>query len=82
MRQVNLLSGVVKLRYEVGKPYGELYGKTFQYGADGKIKTDSQGIPMLTKDYNCYLGNANSPHHLGCRDRHIRIYRRLFKQEE
>ena len=65
IEQDPVYNGGLKLRYEVGKPYGELYGKTFQYGADGKIKTDSQGIPMLTKDYNCYLGNANSPHHLG-----------------
>lgn len=65
IEQDPIFGGGLKLRYEVGKPYGELYGKTFQYGSDGKIKTDSKGIPMLTTSYDCYLGNANSPHHLG-----------------
>lgn len=57
--------GGLRLRYEVGKPYGELYGKTFLYDENGNIKTDINGAPMSTSDYNCYLGNANSPHHLG-----------------
>lgn len=65
IEQDPVFNGGLKLRYEVGKPYGELYGKTFNYGPDGKIKTDSKGIPKLTDDYNYYLGNANSPHHLG-----------------
>lgn len=65
IEQDPVFNGGLKLRYKVGKPYGELYGKTFQYGEDGKIKTDSQGIPILTSSYDCYLGNANSPHHLG-----------------
>lgn len=57
--------GGLKVRYEVGKPYGELYGRGFLYGADGKIQLDGDGVPMLSGEYNTYLGNANSPHHLG-----------------
>lgn len=65
IEQNPVYGGGLRLRYEVGKPYGELYGKTLKYGEDGKIKTDSNGVPILTTDYNYYLGNANSPHHLG-----------------
>lgn len=65
IEQNPVFGGGLRLRYEVGKPYGELYGKTFKYGEDGKIKTDSNGAPLLSSDYSCYLGNANSPHHLG-----------------
>lgn len=57
--------GGLKARYEVGKPYGELYGRGFLYGADGKIQLDGDGVPMLSGTYDTYLGNANSPHHLG-----------------
>ncbi len=57
--------GGLKVHYEVGKPYGELYGRGFQYGANGKILLDGDGVPMLSGEYDTYLGNANSPHHLG-----------------
>lgn len=43
----------------------ELYGRGFQYGANGKILLDGDGVPMLSGEYDTYLGNANSPHHLG-----------------
>lgn len=57
--------GGLKARYEVGKPYGELYGRGYLYGSDGKIQLDGDGVPMLSGTYDTYLGNANSPHHLG-----------------
>lgn len=65
METTPVYTGGLKIRYEVGKPYGELYGRTFAYGSDGKIKTDVNGAPMISSKYDCYLGNANSPHHLG-----------------
>ncbi|MEG1838149.1 MAG: SusC/RagA family TonB-linked outer membrane protein [Bacteroidaceae bacterium] len=64
MEREPIFQGGLKVRYEVGKPYGELYGKTFLKDANGKIKVDRMGAPKLTPDYNCYLGNANAPHHL------------------
>ena len=57
--------GGLYVRYEVGKPYGELYARGYKYGADGKIMLDANGVPMLTSEYETYVGNANSPHHLG-----------------
>lgn len=60
-----LYTGGLKIRYEVGKPYGELYGKSFVYDSKGKIQTDATGAPLITSGYDTYLGNANSPHHLG-----------------
>lgn len=60
-----VFQGGLRLRYEVNKPYGELYGKTFLKDADGNIILDRMGAPKLTPDYEHYLGNANSPHHLG-----------------
>lgn len=57
--------GGLKARYEVGKPYGELYGRGYLYDRNGKIQLDGDGVPMLTSSYDTYLGNANSPHHLG-----------------
>lgn len=57
--------GGLYVRYEVGKPYGELYGRGYMYGEDGKIKLDPNGVPIKSSNYDTYLGNANSPHHLG-----------------
>lgn len=65
IEQTPIYQGGLKVRYEVGKPYGELYGRTFKYDSEGKIMTDRFGAPMLSSEYNDYLGNANSPHHLG-----------------
>ena len=65
METTPVYGGGIRIRYEVGKPYGELYGKTFDYDENGKIKTDLNGAPLTTSTYDCYLGNANSPHHLG-----------------
>ncbi len=57
--------GGLQLKYEVGKPVGELYGKTFEYEDDGvTIKVDRAGAPKITTDYSCYLGNANAKHNL------------------
>lgn len=61
-----VFQGGVQLRYQVGKPIGELYGKDFEYEDDGKtIKVDRTGAPKITTDYNTYLGNANAKHNLG-----------------
>lgn len=60
-----VFQGGLQLRYEKGKPIGELYGKTFEYEEDGKtIKVDRTGAPKISPDYSCYLGNANAKHHL------------------
>ena len=59
-----VFQGGLRIKYEVGKPYGELYGKTFMYDDKGNIRLDRKGAPRITTDYNHYLGNANSPHHL------------------
>lgn len=60
-----VFQGGLRVKYEVGKPYGELYGKTFMRDENGKILTDRKGAPRITTTYDEYLGNANSPHHLG-----------------
>lgn len=62
----DIFQGGLKIYQIVGKPYGELYGRSYEYEADGKtIRTDRMGAPVLSTDYTKYLGNANSPHHLG-----------------
>lgn len=61
-----VFQGGVSLRYEVGKPIGELYGKDFMRDPEtGKIMVDRMGAPKITTDYNAYLGNANAKHNLG-----------------
>ncbi len=60
-----IFQGGLKVLYEVGRPYGELYGRGFLYEADGNtIKVDQKGAPILSSDYDCYLGNATAPHNL------------------
>lgn len=65
IEQTPIYQGGLKVRYEVGKPYGELYGRRFKKDSEGNIMTDRFGAPMLTSTYDEYLGNANAPHHLG-----------------
>lgn len=39
--------------------YGDLYGKRIQYDKDGAVVVDAGGLPVLSKDPDQYIGNAN-----------------------
>lgn len=58
-------SGVeIQTKFVKGGSYGDLYGKDFLYGNDGKIKIQD-GKPVLTSEYNRYLGNSNAKFNFG-----------------
>lgn len=44
---------------EVGRPYGELYGRAFERDDAGNIVVSNAGIPLITSAADHYLGNAN-----------------------
>jgi TonB-linked SusC/RagA family outer membrane protein len=43
----------------VGRPYGEIYSRTFQRDAQGRIIVSDNGLPIITADADHYLGNYN-----------------------
>lgn len=58
-------SGVeIQTKFIKGGSYGDLYGKDFVYGDDGKIKIQD-GKPVLTSEYSRYLGNTNAKFNFG-----------------
>lgn len=58
-------SGVeIQTKFVKGGSYGDLYGKDFVYGEDGKIKIQD-GKPVLTSEYSRYLGNTNAKFNFG-----------------
>lgn len=40
--------------------FGDLFGKTIERNEDGSIKTDNQGLPVLSKTDANYVGNPNA----------------------
>lgn len=58
-------SGVeIQTKFVKGGSYGDLYGKGYVYDNDGKIKIQD-GKPVLTSEYNRYLGNSNAKFNFG-----------------
>lgn len=58
-------SGVeIQTKFVKGGSYGDLYGKDFVYGDDGKIKIQD-GKPVLTSEYSRYLGNSTAKFNFG-----------------
>lgn len=58
-------SGVeIQTKFIKGGSYGDLYGKEFVYGDDGKIKLQDSK-PVLTSEYSRYLGNTNAKFNFG-----------------
>ncbi len=58
-------SGVeIQTKFVKGGSYGDLYGKGFVYDNNGKIKIQD-GKPVLTSEYNRYLGNSNAKFNFG-----------------
>jgi TonB-linked SusC/RagA family outer membrane protein len=39
--------------------YGDLYGKTYQYNADGSLIVNAAGLPVLSEQADQYIGNSN-----------------------
>ena len=53
-------SGVqIQTKFLKGGSYGDLYGKSYVYGEDGKIKLQD-GRPVLSNEYNRFLGNSTA----------------------
>lgn len=44
---------------EVGRPYGEIYSRTFRRDTQGRIIVSDNGLPIITPDPDHYLGNYN-----------------------
>jgi len=44
---------------EVGRPYGEIYSRTFQRDEQGRVIVSDNGLPLITPDPDHYLGNYN-----------------------
>lgn len=58
-------SGVqIQTKFIEGGSYGDLYGKSYVYGEDGKIKL-MDGKPVLSSEYDRYLGNSTAKFNFG-----------------
>lgn len=50
----------MQTKFLKGGSYGDLYGKDYEYGADGKIKRDAEGKPMITQTFDRFIGNTTA----------------------
>lgn len=48
-----------------GGSLGDIYGNAFQRDAQGKVKLDEKGLPVIINDRQQYLGNSNPDYTLG-----------------
>lgn len=63
--QNTIMSRAIFITAEEGKPYGNMYGRSFAYDAQGRMIVEADGTPRKTPNKDVYLGNFQPKYLMG-----------------